>query len=53
MTRKAITFVLNDPPYENSRTTTAFRLIDRAIKRGLDVNVFAYEGAVALAFDKE
>jgi tRNA 2-thiouridine synthesizing protein D len=52
-TRKAITFVLNDPPFENARTTTALRLIDLAVKRGLDVNVFAYEGAVGLAFAKQ
>lgn len=44
--RKTLTFVLMDPPYENARTTTALRLIDLAIRRGWNVNVFAYEGAV-------
>ena len=48
-----LTFVLNDPPYENARTTTALRLIDRALRRGHHVNVFAYEGAVALPFAKQ
>jgi tRNA 2-thiouridine synthesizing protein D len=53
MSKKTLTFVLNDPPYESARSTTALRLIDAAIKRGHDVNVFAYEGAVALAFAKQ
>ncbi len=34
-----------DPPFEN-----ALRLIDIAIGRGYDVNVFAYEGAVYVPF---
>jgi tRNA 2-thiouridine synthesizing protein D len=50
---KTLTFVLNDPPYENARSTTALRLIDLAVKRGFNVNVFAYEGAVALPFSKQ
>lgn len=52
-TQPTLTFVLNDPPYENARTTTALRLIDRAVRRGHPVNVFAYEGAVALPFSKQ
>lgn len=52
-THAAITFVLNDPPYEAARSTTAFRLIDLALRRGHSVNVFAYEGAVALAFARQ
>jgi tRNA 2-thiouridine synthesizing protein D len=51
--KRTLTLVLNDPPYENARTTTALRLIDLAIRRGVDVNVFAYEGAVAVAFAKQ
>lgn len=51
--KKTLTFVLNDPPYENARSTTALRLIDLAVRRGHDVQVFAYEGAVALAFAKQ
>ena len=31
----------------------AFRLLHAALERGHDVNVFAYEGAVALAFSKQ
>ena len=50
---KTLTFVLNDPPYENARSTTALRLIGAALRKGYDVNVFAYEGAVALPFSKQ
>jgi tRNA 2-thiouridine synthesizing protein D len=50
---KTLTFLLMDPPYESARTTTAFRLIDAALRRGFDVNVFAYEGAVMLPFAKQ
>lgn len=50
---KTLTFVLNDPPYENARTTTALRLVGAALRKGYDVNVFAYEGAVALPFAKQ
>lgn len=51
--KKSLTFVMMDPPYENARTTTALRLIDVAVRRGYDVNVFAYEGAVNVAFAKQ
>jgi tRNA 2-thiouridine synthesizing protein D len=53
MTRRALNFVLMDAPYESARSTTAFRLLDAAIRRGHDVRVFAYEGAVALPFAKQ
>jgi tRNA 2-thiouridine synthesizing protein D len=53
MDKKTLTFVLMDAPYENSRTTTAFRLIDAALRKGHDVKVFAYEGAVALPFARQ
>jgi tRNA 2-thiouridine synthesizing protein D len=43
-----ITIGLMDPPYESASTLTGFRLVDAALRRGHDVNVFAYEGAVAL-----
>jgi tRNA 2-thiouridine synthesizing protein D len=43
-----LTMALMDPPYETERTTTAFRIIDAALRRGMDVRVFAYEGAVNL-----
>lgn len=51
--KKTFTFVLMDPPYESANSTTAFRLIDAAIRRGHDVKVFCYEGAVALSFAKQ
>jgi tRNA 2-thiouridine synthesizing protein D len=53
MPRTVLTLVLNDPPYESARTSTAFRMIDAAIRRGFDVNVFAYEGAVSLAVARQ
>ena len=46
--KKTLTFALMDPPYENPRSTTALRLIDIAARRGYDIKVFAYEGAVCL-----
>jgi len=46
--KKTLTFMLMDAPFENARTTTALRLIDIAARRGYDINVFAYEGAVYL-----
>jgi tRNA 2-thiouridine synthesizing protein D len=51
--KKTFTFLLMDAPYENQRTTTALRIIDAALKKGHDCNVFAYEGAVALPFGKQ
>ena len=48
-----LTFALMDAPFENARSTTALRLIDAAVKRGFNVNVFAYEGAVYLPFAKQ
>ena len=45
---KILTFLLMDAPYEQSRTATAFRLIDHALRAGFGVRVFAYEGAVSL-----
>jgi tRNA 2-thiouridine synthesizing protein D len=48
MGKKTLTFLLMDAPFENARTTTALRLIDIAARRGYDINVFAYEGAVYL-----
>jgi tRNA 2-thiouridine synthesizing protein D len=50
---KTLTFALMDPPYEDARSTTALRLIDLALRRGHNVNVFAYEGAVYLPFAKQ
>jgi len=52
-TKKHLAFLLMDAPYEQARTTTGLRLIDLALKKGHDVTVFCYEGAVALAFAKQ
>lgn len=48
-----LTFVLMDGPYESARSTTALRLVDAALRRGIAVTVFAYEGAVALPFARQ
>ncbi len=48
--QKTLTFAIMDPPFESARTATALRLVDAALERGWNVNVFAYEGAVALPF---
>ncbi len=53
MAKSKLTFVLMDAPYENERTATALRLADAAVRRGHDVTVFAYEGAVALTFARQ
>jgi tRNA 2-thiouridine synthesizing protein D len=45
---KTLTLLLMDPPFESANTTTAFRLIEAALRKGHTVNVFAYEGAVNL-----
>ncbi len=45
---KSLTFLLMDAPYEQTRTATAFRLIDAALRMAVGVRVFAYEGAVSL-----
>ena len=49
-TKTTLTFALMDAPFESGRTTTAMRLIDIAARRGYNINVFAYEGAVYLPF---
>lgn len=48
MSEPSLTVALMDPPYESANTTTAFRIIAAALKKGIPVNVFAYEGAVCL-----
>ena len=49
--KKTLTMMLMDPPYEDSRTATALRIADAAIKKGHHVNVFAFEGAVSLSLN--
>jgi tRNA 2-thiouridine synthesizing protein D len=48
-----LAFALMDPPFESERTTTFFRLLAIAAVRGYEIDVFAYEGAVHLAFDRQ
>jgi tRNA 2-thiouridine synthesizing protein D len=43
-----LTLAIMDAPYEAAASTTAFRIIAAALGRGINVNVFAYEGAVSL-----
>jgi tRNA 2-thiouridine synthesizing protein D len=51
--KKTLTFALMDAPFESARSTTAFRMMDIAARRGYDINVFAYEGAVCIPFSKQ
>src|SRR5712691_4648560 len=50
MSAKTLTLALMDPPYESANSTTALRIVSSALKKGINVNVFAYEGAVNLPF---
>jgi sulfur relay (sulfurtransferase) complex TusBCD TusD component (DsrE family) len=50
---KKLTFCLMDGPFESARALTGLRLIDISVRRGYDVTVFAYEGAVSLTFSKQ
>jgi tRNA 2-thiouridine synthesizing protein D len=53
MSKKTLSFALMDAPFESSRTATALRIVALAVKRGHNINVFAYEGAVYLPFAKQ
>lgn len=44
MQRKPLTFAFMDPPHGSARTAITMRLIELAVKRGHDVNVFSYRG---------
>jgi tRNA 2-thiouridine synthesizing protein D len=48
MADRTLTLAIMDAPYEAAASTTAFRIIAAALGRGVNVNVFAYEGAVSL-----
>jgi tRNA 2-thiouridine synthesizing protein D len=48
MAGKTITVAIMDAPYESANSTTALRIVQSAIAKGHNVNVFAYEGAVNL-----
>ena len=45
-----ITIGIMDPPYESANTPTAFRIVEAALRKGHNVNVFCYEGATALSY---
>jgi len=45
---QTITIAIMDAPYESANSTTALRIINAALEKGHNVNVFAYEGAVNL-----
>jgi tRNA 2-thiouridine synthesizing protein D len=51
--KKTLTFAVMDAPYEDARSTTALRLMDICARRGYDINVFAYEGAVYVPFARQ
>lgn len=51
--RKKLTVLLMDAPFESARTVTGLRIVDAALRRGHEVTVFAYEGAVALTFARQ
>ena len=51
--QKTITIAIMDAPYESGRSTTALRLVDIAARRGYNINVFAYEGAVLQPFSAQ
>jgi tRNA 2-thiouridine synthesizing protein D len=53
MDEKTLTLALMDPPYESANSTTAMRIIAAALRRGMRVNVFAYEGAVCLPLKEQ
>lgn len=48
--KKSLNMLIMDPPYESSNTMTAFRIVESALKKGHDVTIFAFEGAVSLSF---
>jgi tRNA 2-thiouridine synthesizing protein D len=53
MAQKSFAIALMDPPYESENSTTAFRILGVMAQRGHILNVFAYEGAAALAFARQ
>ena len=53
MDEKTLTIALMNPPYESANSTTAMRIIAAALRQGLRVSVFAYEGAVCLPLKEQ
>ncbi len=50
---KTLTLAIMDAPYESASSTTAMRIINTALGKGHNVNVFAYEGAVNLTMSAQ
>ena len=50
---KTLTLSIMNPPYESATSTTSMRIIDAALRKGINVNVFAYEGAVSLTIKEQ
>lgn len=48
-----LTFAIMTPPFESALGATIFRLLAEAVRKGFNVNVFAYEGAVYLPLAKQ
>ena len=53
MAGKTVTIAIMDAPYESASSTTAMRIINSALEKGHNVNVFAYEGAVNLTMKSQ
>ena len=53
MADRTLTLAIMDAPYEAAASTTAFRIIAAALAKGIDVKVFAYEGAVSLTVKEQ
>jgi tRNA 2-thiouridine synthesizing protein D len=53
MADTTLTVAIMDAPYEAAASTTAFRIIAAALGKGINVNVFAYEGAVSLTMKEQ
>lgn len=51
MADKKLTLTIQNSPYESETTISVLRIADAALRKGIDVTVFAYEGAVALPFN--
>ncbi len=50
---KTLSILFMDAPYEAATSTSVLRIVDSAIRKGHNVNVFAYEGAVAYSFSAQ
>ena len=51
--KKSLNLLIMDPPYESSNTITALRIVESVLKKGHNVRVFAFEGAVSLTFAEQ